>query len=151
MGQSVKTQLTSTQSADGQADRVFSSSSAKLLPSAWAFDPRSFVDFPCGIAAGSFSAFEREPSFYRGLIGPWLRSAHQGGIAYPKGLRHGLPGPEKQRMLSPVTISSVGWMPTAVDLHLRRFGNSELYVFWASRLGSYSSFERQSESTMEAI
>lgn len=125
MGQSVKAYLTSTLSAHGLADSVFYCSSTRLLSSAVALDPRFFVGFPDDIAAGLFSAFEREPSFYRGLIGPWLRSALQGGIAYPKGLRHGVPGPEIQWMLSPVTITSVGYMPTAMDLHVRRAHNPE--------------------------
>jgi hypothetical protein len=49
---------------------------------------------PDPIAAGSFSAREREPSFYRGLWGPALRSALQGGIAYPGGL--GPEGPDQK-------------------------------------------------------
>ena len=49
---------------------------------------------PGSIAAGSFSAQERETSFYRGLCGPSLRSALQGGIAYPGGL--GPEGPDQK-------------------------------------------------------
>ena len=37
--------------------------------------------------AVAFSARWREPSFYLGLCGPSLRSALQGGITYPWGLR----------------------------------------------------------------
>ena len=42
---------------------------------------------PDNVTAWSFSAWEREPSFYWGLKGPSLRSVHQGGIAYTGGLR----------------------------------------------------------------
>jgi hypothetical protein len=49
------------------------------------------------IAAGSFSAERREPSFYRGLWGPSLPSALQGGIAYPGGLGPtGTAGPDQK-------------------------------------------------------
>ena len=47
-------------------------------------DPR---ETPEDITAAVFSAWEREPSFYLGLSGPSLRSALQGGIAYPWGHR----------------------------------------------------------------
>ena len=46
------------------------------------------------VAAASFSAREREPSFYQGLFGPSHRSALQGGIAYPGGL--GPEGPDQK-------------------------------------------------------
>jgi hypothetical protein len=49
---------------------------------------------PGSIAADLFSAREREPSFYRGLWGPLLRSALQGGIAYSGGL--GPEGPDQK-------------------------------------------------------
>ena len=44
------------------------------------------------VTAAAFSARRREPSFYQGLsIGPSLRSALQGRIAYPWGLGPGGP------------------------------------------------------------
>ncbi len=52
-------------------------------------DRRSRREMPEDVAAEAFSAREREPSFYQGLIGPSLRSALPGGIAYPWGLRTG--------------------------------------------------------------
>jgi len=107
MGQSVKMHFTSTLSASGLADSVFFRLSQRLILPV-VVDSRSFADFPNDIAAVSFSTLWREPSFYRGLVGPWFRSALQGGIAYPKGLRHGVPGPEIQWMHSPETITSVG-------------------------------------------
>lgn len=66
---------------------------------------------PVDIKALSFSAQKQEPSFYRGLSGPSLYSALQGGIAYHWGLWTCDPGPEIQWMLSPVTISSPGTSP----------------------------------------
>jgi hypothetical protein len=47
--------------------------------------PRNCV--PDNFTAWSFSAWEREPSFYWGLIGPSLHSVHQGGITSCGGLR----------------------------------------------------------------
>ncbi len=54
-----------------------------------ALDHRSRCEMPENFTADAFSAREREPSFYQGLSGPSLRSALQGGIAYPWGLRPG--------------------------------------------------------------
>ncbi len=48
---------------------------------------RSHRETPEDFTADSFSAWEREPSFYQGLSGPLLRSALPGGIAYSWGLR----------------------------------------------------------------
>jgi hypothetical protein len=60
--------------------------------------------------AAAFSARGRERSFYQGLGGPWLRSALQGGIAYPGGL--GLGGPAQKSNgcspLFPVRVRCVG-------------------------------------------
>jgi hypothetical protein len=49
--------------------------------------PRLRIAVRKTFTAVAFSAPEREPSFYLGLCGPSLRSALQGGIAYPGGLR----------------------------------------------------------------
>jgi hypothetical protein len=76
---------------------------------------------PDPVAAGSFSAREREPSFYRGLWGPSLRSALQGGIAYPGGL--GPEGPDQQfNGCSPLNRWDPGTDTSERLLSLRCFG-----------------------------
>ena len=47
------------------------------------------VGRPVDTEAALFSRKMREPSFYWGLLWPWLRSVLRGGIAYPWGLREG--------------------------------------------------------------
>jgi len=49
--------------------------------------PRFRIAVRKTFTAVAFSAGGREPSFYLGLCGPSLRSALQGGITYPGGLR----------------------------------------------------------------
>ena len=66
---------------------------------------------PDDIRALPFFAQKRERSFYRGLLGPSLSLALQGGIAYPRGLRTHDPRPKTRWMLSPLTISSPGTAP----------------------------------------
>jgi len=67
-----------------------------LLWTGWCgvFAPRLRDSIPDDVTAGAFSARKREQSFYRGLMGPSLRSALQGGIAYPGGL--GPEGPDQK-------------------------------------------------------
>ena len=89
MGQAVKTHFTHALAAEGMTASVRSfRRPGSLVGARWIgvgcrFSARRPGDLP----ALAFSAGGREPSFYRGLCGPLLRSVHQGGIAYPGGLR----------------------------------------------------------------
>ena len=89
VGQAVNTYLTHSPTADGVTASVRSfrrpgsSVGARWVGVGCRFSARRPGDLP----ALAFSAREREPSFYLGLCGPLLRSVHQGGIAYPGGLR----------------------------------------------------------------
>jgi hypothetical protein len=86
--------------------------------------------------AGSFSAQKREPSFYRGLFGPLLRSALQGGIAYPRGL--GPEGPDqKSNGCSPLNRSDPGTDPsTSLDLLRGVVAGQPSFDVFSSRFGS---------------
>ena len=97
MGQAVKTYLIHTPAADGVTASVRSFRKPGSSAGAWwggvgcRFSARRPGDLP----ALAFSAGRREPSYYLGLCGPLLRSVHQGGIAYPGGLRP--VGPAQQK------------------------------------------------------
>jgi len=54
-------------------------------------------------------------------------------------------------MHSPVTFSSPGPVPTSLHLLTCRLFSPEIYVVGLSFLGSYTSCERHTERTIEAI
>ena len=94
VGQAVKTHLPNPLDQETLAASVRSfGGSGSLLRPVWcgAFAPGPRDSLTDDGIASAFSARRREPSFYQGLNGPLLRSALQGGIAYPRGL--GLAGP----------------------------------------------------------
>jgi len=88
MGLAVKTHIHNTQAA------YFLTAGVRLVWIAGSMTlgvdgcaPRLRIAVRKTFTAVAFSAGGREPSFYLGLCGPLLRSALQGGIAYPWGLR----------------------------------------------------------------
>ncbi len=67
-----------------------------------------------GLAAPSFSASRREPTFHRGLDRPSLRSVLQRGIAYPWGLQDEFPGPGRSWILTSEPVSPLRSWTTAI-------------------------------------
>ena len=117
MGQAVNTYLTHTPTADGVTASVRSfrrpgsSVGARWVGLGCRFSARHPGDLP----ASAFSAREREPSFYLGLCGPLLRSVHQGGIAYPGGLRPTGPAQNSMDAL-PCTVRVSGFLVRSTSL-----------------------------------
>ena len=89
MGQAVNTHVTHALTANGVTASVRSLRRPESSGGArWVvWGRRLSARHPGDLPALAFSARGREPSFYLGLCGPLLRSVHQGGIAYPGGLR----------------------------------------------------------------
>ena len=106
------------------------------------------------VTAAAFSARGREPSFYLGLnIGPSLRSALQGRIAYPWGLGPLGPAqtfngcfplqPVRFPFVGPV-IARTGFDPTLAD-------PGPVYSVASSFFGSYASPLRHTARAIAAI
>ena len=105
---------------------------------------------PVDIKAATFSTRTWEPSFYPGLVCPSLYWALQGGIAYPRGLRNRVPGPEIPLMLSPATHSSPGLMLRKADSRVSRSSNPGTSYSFSLR-GSYLSCDLHTASVIAAI
>jgi hypothetical protein len=94
----------------------------------------------------------REPSFYRGLIGPLLRLELRGGIAYPWDLRRLASGPASKWMLTLEPCPSPGTAPAIIplwesDVPTRETGYEPCFRCF---VGSYSSLFFHIERTMVA-
>ena len=155
MGQAVNTHSTHTLAAKGVTASVRSfrkpgsSVGARWVGVGYRFSAVRPGDFP----ASAFSAREREPSFYLGLGGPLLRSVHQGGIAYPGGLRPTGPA-QKFNGCSPLYRSRLRIkmaldIPTALRA-LPAGPELRCYIAWPTLSGSYTSSLRHTASMMDA-
>ena len=155
MGHAVNTHPTHALTAIGVTASVRSfRMSGSLVEARWAvWGRRVSTRRPGDLPALAFSAGEREPSFYLGLCGPLLRSVHQGGIAYPGGLRPKGPA-QKFNGYAPLYRSRLRIkmaldIPTALRA-LPAGPKLRCYIAWPTLSGSYTSWLRHTASMMDA-